>query len=166
MVLDCFLALEDEELTKKEKIATALIIFYDGFETIADLDQFDVKEAFEQMCLFFNCGQPEVVGKQMSYSVIDWDKDSQLICSAINKVAGKEIREQPYLHWWTFMGYFLAIGQSSLSTVVSIRDKIMHGKKLEKWEKDFRINNPKYFMMKSKEDKEAEELFKQLWKEE
>ncbi len=167
MVLDCFSALEDKEMDKKERIATALIIFYDGMETPYDLEQFDIQQAYEEMVKFFNCGQLESIGVQTNYKSIDWELDQQIICSAVNKVAGKEIRELPYLHWWTFMGYYLAVGNSTLATVVSIRGKIAKGKKLEKWEKEFKRDNAKYFSFNVKQtalaEAEAEELFRQLW---
>ena len=59
----------------------------------------------------------------------------------MNKAAGQEIRALPFLHWWTFLSWFHAIGQGQLSTVVSIRDKLAHGKKLEDWEKTFYREN-------------------------
>lgn len=168
MVLDCFLALEDKELTNEEKKYAAMIIFYDGMETVSDLNQFsDITEAYNEMVKFFNCGQIEPVGIQTHYKSIDWELDEQLICSAVNKVAGSEVRTLPYLHWWTFMGYFMAIGNSCLATVVSIRGKIAKGKKLEKWERDFKRDNERYFMFNPSQtamaEQEAEELFKQLW---
>ena len=63
------------------------------------------------------------------------------------------------------MGYYLAIGECPLSTVVSIRDKLVRGKKLEKWEREFQLNNPDYFKwdFKSVEEKEAESLIRELW---
>ena len=74
-------------------------------------------------------------------------------------------RALTYLHWWTFMGYFCSIGESTLSTVVSIRDKILKGKKLEKYETEFRRDNPQYFKWDSRtlQEKEDDELLKQLW---
>lgn len=168
MVIDCFLALTDPELDKEERVQAAMIIFYDGMETPKDLYQFsDIQEAFNQMCIFFNCGQDEALGKTTTRKVIDWKIDEQIICSAINKVAGKEIRQEPYLHWWTFMGYYMAVGNSTLATVVNIRVKMSKGKKLEKWENEFRRNNPHYFSFNMKQntnaEQEAEELFKQMW---
>lgn len=168
MVLDCFSALEDKELTKEEKIYTSLIIFYDGVDTPGDVKQLpDIKQAYEEMVKFFNCGQLESIGLKTNYKAIDWEGDSQLICSAVNKVAGKEIRTEPYMHWWTFMGYFMAVGNSILATVISIRAKIAKGKKLEKWEREFKRDNMKYFSFNPKQtaqaEQEAEEMFKQLW---
>lgn len=149
MVLDCFSALQDAELSEEERVISSLIIFYEDVHCYSDLDKLfttdeDFKLATEKMFDFFNCGQNEVGAKQ-NYKLIDWEDDSQIICSAINNVAKTEIRSLDYLHWWTFMGYYISIGESVLSTVVSIRHKIATGKKLEKYEKDFKKDNPNYF---------------------
>ena len=56
-------------------------------------------------------------------------------------MAGLEVRSLPFLHWWTFMGYFGAIGEGQLSTLVAIREKLRKGKKLESWEQDFYRQN-------------------------
>lgn len=63
------------------------------------------------------------------------------------------------------MGYYNAIGESPISTIVGIRDKIMRGKKLEKHEREFRQNNPHYFVWKHNtvEDEEADRLVRELW---
>lgn len=45
------------------------------------------------------------------------------------------------MHWWTFFGLYMEIGESTFSTVVSIRDKKRKGKKLEKWEQEYYKNN-------------------------
>ena len=86
-----------------------------------------------------------------------------MIVSAINNVAHTEIRALPYLHWWTFTGYYMAIGECPLSMVVGIRNKLAKHKKLEKYELEFKRQNPQYFTWK-KDQKEAEMLFEQIWK--
>lgn len=146
MVLDCFVALNDEALPKNERIYAALIIFYEGMESLSDLNQFeDINEAIKQMFIFFNCGNnPEDNSSNMP-KLINWEQDSQIICAAVNKVAGQEIRIVEYMHWWTFMGYYLSIGQSVLSQVVNLRYKLAKGTKLEKWERQFQQDNPQYF---------------------
>ena len=164
-ILDCFSALNDSELSEQERLFASLIIFYDGFTCIEDTGKFsDITEAVTKMYEFFNCGNLQH-GKKVNYKLIDWDQDSQLICSAINKVAGKEIRFEPYIHWWTFMGYYSAIGECPLSNILSIRDKIIKGKKLEKHEREFRMSNPQYFNWNSKtvEQEEADRLVQELW---
>lgn len=168
MVLDCFSALQDASLNSNERLFCSLIIFYEDINCIADINKFeDLEEAATKMFDFFNCGRSQSVGKKMNHKLIDWEQDSQIICSAINKVANKEVRAEPYIHWWTFMGYYSAVGESLLSTIVSIRDKIVRGKKLEKHERIFRQENPEYFVWNTNNiDEEAEELFNELWNKE
>lgn len=169
MVLDCFNALQDANLTQQERVISSLIIFYDDVHSYEDLcvlfkDDEDLKLAIEKMYEFFNCNQKEVGAKQ-NYKLIDWDNDSQIICSAINNVANIEIRSLEYLHWWTFMGYYISIGESVLSTVVGIRHKIATGKKLEKYEKDFKKDNPNYFNFdyRTSEQREEDAKFRAMW---
>jgi len=169
MVLDCFACLQDVELDEQERVIASLCIFYSDITSIDGIGEVFSSEdelltAVNKMYNFFNCGQKSVGAKQ-SHKLIDWEQDSQMIISAINKVAQKEVRAEEYVHWWTFMGYYLAVGECPLSTVVNIRDKIVKGKKLEKWEQTFRRDNPEYFVWNSKsvEDREAEEYIKQIW---
>lgn len=166
MVLDCFKALQDAELNPKERVFCSLLIFYEDINSIADINKFpDLETAVKEMYNFFNCGKDQSVGKRMKHRLIDWDKDSQMICSAINKVANKEVRAEPYIHWWTFMGYYSAVGESLLSTVLSIRDKLSRGKKLEKYEREFKNENPEYFVWNARtiDDEEADRMFNELW---
>ena len=163
-VLDCFRALEDVELTKTERIIASLIIFYEDLNSLEDVNNLpDIELAYAEMVRFFNCGR-ESVGAHSNYKVIDWDKDETLICSAINNVAQTEIRALPYLHWWTFMGYYLSIGECSLSTIVSIRTKRAKGQKLEKHEQKFVRDNPEYFWsMQTVEQQELDAEIRRMW---
>ena len=167
MVLDCFEALHDEELTSKEQRYSALIIFYEKFNSLEDLliEIDKIPQLYTEMIKFFDCGEDHVSGNTEGYKLIDWKKDSNLICSAVNNIAKTEVRALDYLHWWTFMGYYTAIGDCTLSTVISLRYKKAHGDKLEKHEKKFIANNPEYFNIdtRSTAQREAEEYVKQLW---
>lgn len=157
MILDCFTALQDDELDQDEfRIETSLIIFYEEFNSPDDfgtVTEDELRQLILEMFLFMNMGkESEESSAQQNMKLIDWEDDSQLICSAVNNVAKQEIRALEYVHWWTFMGWYLAVGESVLSTVVSIRHKLKTGKKLEKWEKDFRKENPSYFRNKRERD--------------
>lgn len=166
MVLDCFKVLNDEELDTSSRVLTCLVIFYEDMRELEDINNFgeDLKVAIEEMFRFFRCGEEDDVGATTNNKLVDWEEDTQLIASAINSVVKLEVRGLEYLHWWTFMGYYLAIGESAFSTVVSIRNKIHKGKKLEKYEQEFRKNNPKYFRQKkTKEEKAFEENLRNLW---
>lgn len=166
VILDCFSALSDNELSEDEQVLASLLIFYNEFADLDDLpDDPELRnQLITEMCKFFNCGQ-EDIGASTSQKVIDWESDSTIVAAAINNVAHTEIRSIPYCHWWTFMGYYLSVGESVLSTVVSIRDKLNRGKELEKWEKEFKANNPQYFnwKKKSKEQLDLDEYVKNLW---
>lgn len=166
MVLDCFETLNDLELPKQMRVLTTLLIFYEDFNSFEDIQKHsnDVEELVEKMMLFFNLDQKDS-GKSVNYKLIDWQQDAPMICSAINKVAGKEIRAEEYIHWWTFLGYYMAIGESALSTIVGIRNKIVKGKKLEKHEQEFRRENPQYFVWNSKsiEEQELDKLALEMW---
>lgn len=167
MVIDCFIALEDVELESQDRILAALLIFYEDLEELEDIERVfgdNVVEACEKMFLFFNCGQ-QSIGYKTNHKLIDWQQDEQLIIAAVNNVASKELRAEPYLHWWTFMGYYISVGESVLSTVVSIRNKIINGKKLEKYENEFRKNNPDYFIWKTKtvEEQELDNYIREMW---
>ena len=151
MVLDCFSCLNDFELTEQERVFACLIIFYEDFNDLEDIDAIDrdvLKRLVEEMYKFFQCEENPM--HSMPYKTIDWEKDSQMVCSAVNKVAHMEVRAVEYMHWWTFMGYFSEVGESVLSTVVGIRNKIKKGKKLEKYEKEFKASNPHYFVWDSR----------------
>ena len=166
MVIDCFNALQDETLTQNERIYASLIIFLQDMNTIEDIAQLpDMVGVYKEMIRFFNCGQDNIIGTQVNFKIIDWNEDSTIVCSAVNKVANTEIRALEYLHWWTFMGYYMAVGESVLSTVVRIRHKIATRGKLEDYEKKFRRDNPQYFMwdMRSLEQREADEKFRRIW---
>lgn len=165
MVLDCFSVMDDDELNKDEKAMVMMMLFYEGLDTIEDFSMFpDINKALKEMYKFFSCGKDDM---SVGYSpkLIDWDKDSDLIFAAVNNVANKEVRAEDYLHWWTFIGYYMSVGESALSTIVGIRNKIVRGKKLEKHEIEFRRTNPQYFNWNatSSEKREADELARQLW---
>lgn len=178
VILDCFTALQDIELPKEERLITALEIFYgdvlylDRESGITNLfELFGTPERFEAavkgMYLFFSCNQ-ESTGNTVNYKLLDWDKDSQMIASAVNKVAGFEVRSAEYIHWWTFLGYYGAVGKSTLSTVIGIRQKMVTGKKLEKYEKEFVMQSPQFFDWDSStvEQKEAQALGDAIWNQE
>ena len=170
MVIDCFEALDDSELDADYRVITSLIIFYDGMRDENDViatfgNDEGLKQAIIKMYDFFNCGQPNAPGAVTKHKLVDWKGDAQLIAGAVNTVANKEVRAEPYLHWWTFMGYYLNIGDSAFSTIVGIRNKIKTGKNLEKHEKEFKRDNPQYFVWDSQttEDSQANDYLRSLW---
>lgn len=164
MVLDVFSVLEDSSITHSERILCALSLFYEDFDCFDDLLKItDLEGLVKEMYSFFNADKPENSG--VNRKLLDWNSDSALVVSAINSVANKEIRSEEYIHWWTFTSWYMAIGESVLSTVVSIREKILKGTKLEKWETQYKQENYQYFIWNHQtvEEREAEEWVRQQW---
>lgn len=136
-ILRIFEAFADKDLSDKEKMLVCLRRMFVDF---SKLPYDDYKEAYEQVYWFIGCGKPEE--KRPPVRTFNWTKDEPLMFPAVNKAAGLEVRAVPYLHWWTFMGYFESIDAESLfGTVLSIRQKKARGKKLEKYEREFMQNN-------------------------
>ena len=166
MVLDCFKALQDEELSEDYRVLASLLIFYNELNDFEDLREYEpqLNELVKEMYKFINGGEEQSPGAERDVTLVDWEQDSQIVCAAVNTVANQEIRSVEYLHWWTFLGYYMSVGQSVLSTVVSIRDKIAHHKKLEAWEKDFKKNNPKYFVWRqTAKEQDLNNLVRDIW---
>nr|DAE06029.1 MAG TPA: hypothetical protein [Siphoviridae sp. ctsxw88] len=161
VVLDMIAALNDKELSDNERLISSLIVFYEDFESVEDvLYCADTPTLYQEMLKFTEAGDNS--GHKTNHKLIDWEQDEQLITAAINPIAQQEIRLIPYLHWWTFIGYYMSIGECSLSYVVGIREKMYKGKKLEKDEREFMHNNPNYFTFINSRE-EQEDLLKSIW---
>ena len=151
-ILEIFSCLQNEDMPEFLRWQIALNLFYDG-----QIPDGDFAEAAEYFRWFILCGEEEQ--QNPGPQLLDWEKDAQVIVADVNKVAGREIREQPYLHWWTFYGLFRSIGEGNLSTLVSIRDKLRRGKKLEPWEQEYYRRNKN--RVKLQKNYSAEELAEQ-----
>ena len=127
-----------------------------------DYEQFPeehLQEAMEYLAAFIACGDMTAAPAP---KLLDWEQDAQIIAADVNKVAGVEVRAIPYLHWWTFLSYFRSIGEGQLLTLVSIREKLRTGKKLEQWEQEYYRKNPERVIMKTKYLAEEEAEFDEL----
>ena len=100
--------------------------------------------------------------KRKAHKLMDWNQDAPILIPAINKVAGREIRSIPYLHWWTFMSLYMEIGEGLYSQVINIRNKKSKGKKLEKWEQEFYRDNKVLVDLKMKKNERSEEEKEEL----
>ncbi len=133
-VLDIIRHLDDPHEPEFIRWLVALALFYDG-----EISAENQASAMEYLARFINCGKTE--NPAPAPRLLDWEKDAQIIVADVNKVAGCEIRSLPFLHWWTFVAYFNAIGEGQLSMLVSIRDKLSRRARLEKWEREFYRKN-------------------------
>ncbi len=124
----------------------------------------DFENAHEKAVWFLDGGDAPKP-KQYNRKVIDWAHDESFIFPAINKVAGTEVRALPYLHWWTFLGFFGEIKEGLFALVMHIRTKKAKRKPLEKWEKEFYAEYKELIEIPiklSNEEKEEIERFETL----
>lgn len=168
VILDILAAMNDpaifepdmtQEEMQQEKVMTMLQILYIDFDSMPPRDW---KEAAEKACDFIDCGIRDD-GKPKPRTM-DWEQDAPLIVPAINKSVKIDVRSVKYMHWWTFFGLYMEIGESTFSTVVSIRDKKRRGKKLEKWEQEFYRNNKHIVDLRAKKAERSEEEKEELRK--
>ena len=148
-------AFNDPELEEEEKLYVCLYILYRDFE---DMPQSDYEAAYKAAAEFLDCGMKsdKKQGKP-SPRTMDWEQDAPILFPAINAVAGREVRSLPYLHWWTFMGYFMEIRDGVFAQVMALRSKKARGKKLEKWEQEFWAANKDICVLAPRLTKEEQE---------
>ena len=138
-ILQIICWLEREDLPVFIRWQVALGLFYEG-----SVPEESMPEAMEYLADFIRWGQENgTPGPKL----LDWQLDADLIIADVNKAAGTELRAMPYVHWWTFLGWFRAIGPGQLSTLVSVREAVQKGRKLEGWQKDYLKENRRRVLM-------------------
>lgn len=159
-ILDILIACNDPDLDEYAKSEVMIKILFIDWD---DIPESMLEEACEKACDFIDCGQKE---DKKRPKLIDWQQDASIIIPAVNKVAHMEVRAVPYMHWWTFFSYFMEIGESLFSNVISYRNNRAKHKKPEKWEKDFYKENKSLIDFKSElseeEKKQKETIAKWL----
>lgn len=152
-VLRILTAFEDPDLSDGEKAAICL---YNLYVDLEEIPQEQLQAAFDAALAFIDAGQAR---EQHGPRTMDWTQDAPLIFPAVNRAAGFEVRSVEYLHWWTFMGYFMEIKDTVYSTVLNLRQKRAHGKKLEKEEQEYWKRNRSICELRTKytEDDIAEQ---------
>lgn len=156
-ILDICIALSDPDLSGEERAFIALDIFY---PTFAEMPQAHYKEAVARCIEFINCGV-EATNKK-SPRLVDWEHDFPLIVNPVNRVLGREIREETPLHWFSFVSAYQEIGDCVFAQVVRIRDKKARGKTLDKPDREWYQRNREIVDIPTKYSK-AEEDFLREW---
>lgn len=146
IVLGIFRVLNSDDYDDIEKWSIAIKAFY------VDENVPDVVLAVKEMLRFFNCGSDSKEDEdRREPKLMDWDQDADILIPAVNKAAGFDVRGVDHLHWWTFMSYYMSVGECTFSTVVTIRRKMANGTKLEQYEKDFFRDNKDLIVLKDAE---------------
>lgn len=167
-VLDVLTALSDKEMTgdtpEETNYIQSEIIRQIMFKDPDNIPDEDLEDAFKGVAEFIDMGVENT--DKPSPRVMDWEQDATLIIPAVNRVVGREIRADKYMHWWTFLSAYMEIGECTFTHILSIRQKKATGKKLEKWEQDYIRDNKDVVLLKDKlteqEKREREEDEKAL----
>lgn len=178
-VLNAVLALNDPATNEAEKLDDLLAIMLPSYPEIS---QDDLEELIGQIFLFIDMGekpkrkQPESeIDEKLnaideykkeyrqSAGLVYWEQDLKILIPAINSVAHCEVRSLPFLHWWTFLGYYLSLPDCLFTQVVGVRSKLRKGKKLEKHEREFYNSNRDLIDRQADEtDEEINDTFAQF----
>ena len=150
-VMDLLTAFSDKEMLGESEdetnIIRALLVLNILF--IDEVKPEDQNEAIKKAIEFIDMGI-ESSRDVKKPTLMDWDQDAPLIIPAINKVLGREIRADKYMHWWTFLSAYMEIGECSFTHIINIRDKKAKGKKLEKWELEYIQEHKDIVLLKEK----------------
>lgn len=150
-VMDLLTAFSDKEMLgeseEETNIIRALLVLNILF--IDEVKPEDQNEAIKKAIEFIDMGI-ESSRDVKKPTLMDWDQDAPLIIPAINKVLGREIRADKYMHWWTFLSAYMEIGECSFTHIINIRDKKAKGKKLEKWELEYIQEHKEIVLLKEK----------------
>lgn len=146
-ILDILRYFNDPNYDTEEKWLICLDILYVNF---SDMPRILWKEAGEKAIEFIDMGITDD-GKQKPH-LMDWGQDATVIIPAVNKVIGRDVRSVPNgeLHWWTFLGAYMEIGDSLFAQVLNIRQKKAKHKKLDKSEQQWYQENRNLVDLKKK----------------
>ena len=154
IILRCIRALNDSDLSEDQRIQCAIIIFYEDYDQLEDL-----QAAASEMFRVIGYNDDPDPNDQQKTQLMDWDKDFRHIAPPVSRILGYDVRSPgKYTHWWTFLGGYMEIGECTFSTIVSIRSKKAKGKKLEKWEEEFYREHYEMINLPQKYTKEEQEL--------
>lgn len=156
-ILDIIEILNDVELKEQERGFFTLLFFYPDFENIpADHH----REAIEQCFWFINGGKHDQTAGKKPPRLMDWEQDFPYIIAPVNRVIGREIRADAYLHWWTFLSAYMEIGECTFAQIVHVRDAKNRGKPLDASDKEWYRKNRELVDLKTRYTSDEEEFFR------
>ena len=144
-VLEIIGVLNDLELDDRERCFLALLIFYRDFETMPPEHY---QEALGHCFWFLNGGHSDEELEENPPRLMDWEQDFPVIIAPVNRVLGHDARADAHLHWWTFLGAYMEIGDCTFAQVVHIREMQRQGKPLDKSDREWYRKNKKLVDLK------------------
>ena len=145
-VFHIFEAFDDERLSGYSKMKICIMRLYTD-----EIPQGLYNEAYCKACWFLDGGEACRSAKKESVRLVDFEQDETMLFAAVNAAAHTEVRAKDFLHWWTFLSFYISLPPDSLyAQVISIRSKNAKKKPLEKWEKEFFKANKDIIELKKK----------------
>ena len=167
VVLDVISALSDEDLEMEYRVECALFQFYgnDELDTIEKVltSLNDIQIAIVEMMKIINLGKEET-DEEHKPKLMDWEHDFPQLAPPISRTLGYSVRDaKNYTHWYDFIGAYMEIGECTFANIISIRNKKIKGKKLEKYEQEFYRENKKLVDLPQNLTEEEQEWLESDW---
>ena len=133
IILDVISALNDKTLSENVRLISALIIFYEDFQKITN-----IQAAVIEMMTVINIGEKNDSSEPDEPRLMEWGHDFNFIAPPISRVLGYDVRvPDKYTHWYTFIGAYMEIGDCYFTQIISMRSKLRKGRKLNDHDKEF-----------------------------
>ena len=133
-VLEVIRYLNDQSKTIYTRWRIAVALFFDG-----EIPEEYQEEAAQYIADFIAY---ETKDDKPCPKLLDWEQDAQMIITEVNNVAGRELRGEAFVHWWTFLSYFNAMrAENPLHMIMAIRSKKAKGQQLDKSERKYYSEN-------------------------
>ena len=151
-ILEIFVMLDDPDLTDADKTEAPLRVFFIERPS-------DPEAALQAFTDFVDPHSSQKAERKKQSPLIDWHQHFDLMVAPINHILGFECRAAEYLHWQTFLAAYLEIPPDSIyARVLRIREKLLTGKKLEKYERSWYGQNRGLVHLRTKLSKAEKEL--------
>lgn len=151
--MTCMMALQDAELTDTDKGIVVLALVYKEA-----LRSDESGEALTRAMWYLSGGSD--TPSKPTPTLVSWEQDARYIVSAVNRVAGREVRADENLHWWTFLSWYQEIGDCMLAQIVRIRNIKARGRKMERDDILWYRENREIVDLKMKISESESETFK------
>lgn len=151
------LLMQDNTVSKKEKILQSLQLYYPDLDKIKDFDK-----AIQDMLWFYRCGKELADSKEnnnveRNKQIYSYEFDDDKIYSAFMEQYNIDLQDIDYLHWWKFKALFNALSEKTqFVKIMGYRAMNVNEIKDKKMKKQYRKLQKMYALpdMRTEEEKE------------
>lgn len=151
------LLMQDNTVSKKEKILQSLQLYYPDLDKIKDFDK-----AIQDMLWFYRCGKELADSKENNIvernkQIYSYEFDDDKIYSAFMEQYNIDLQDIKYLHWWKFKALFNALSKNTqFVKIMGYRAMNVNEIKDKKMKKQYRKLQKMYALpdMRTEEEKE------------